>query len=46
MRALIGKFEAIWISIAFAEAGEQETAQQFMGPELYESESAETCQPA
>ena len=46
MKELIRKFEAIWISIAFAEAGEQETVQQFMDPELNESESAKTCQLA
>ena len=46
MKDLIRAFEKIWISIAFAEAGEQETAEQFLGHELYEAESAETCRPA
>ena len=46
MKELIKMFEKIWISAAFAEAGEQETALQFMGPEIYEEEKAETCQAA
>ena len=44
MKDLIKLFEKIWISAAFAEAGEQETAQQFMGPDRYEEENAVTCQ--
>ncbi len=44
MKELIRMFDNIWISVAFAEAGEQETARKFMGPELSEAESAETCQ--
>lgn len=44
MNELIRMFENIWISVAFAEAGEQETALKFMGPELCETESVETCQ--
>lgn len=43
MKELIRLFENIWISIAFAEAGEQETAREFMGPERCEAENAETC---
>ena len=46
MKNLINMFEMIWISAAFAEAGEQETARQLMGPELCEPEAAETCQLA
>jgi hypothetical protein len=41
MNDLMKMFEAIWISVAFAEAGEQTTAREFMGPELCEAESAE-----
>jgi hypothetical protein len=44
MKELIRMFDNIWISVAFAEAGEQETARKFMGPERFEAESAETCQ--
>jgi hypothetical protein len=44
MNDLIRMFEAIWISVAFAEAGELETAREFMGPELYEADSSEICQ--
>ena len=44
MKELIRMFEKIWISVAFAEAGEQETARQFMGPEGCDAEVAETCQ--
>lgn len=46
MKKLIRMFETIWISVAFAEAGEQETARKFMGRELEpcEAENAETCQ--
>jgi hypothetical protein len=44
MKELIRMFETIWISVAFAEAGEQETALKFMGPELREAENIEICQ--
>lgn len=44
MKKLIRKLEAIWISVAFAEAGEQETAKKLLGPERYEVEDAEICQ--
>jgi len=44
MKELMRMFETIWISVAFAEAGEQETAQEFMGPVPSEAESVETCQ--
>ena len=44
MKKLIIMFETIWISIAFAEAGEQETARKWMGPEPCNGEIAETCQ--
>ena len=44
MKELIRMFETIWISVAFAEAGEQETARKFMGPELREAENTEICQ--
>jgi hypothetical protein len=43
MKDLMRMFEAIWISVAFAEAGEQKTAREFMGPELCDAENAETC---
>lgn len=46
MKELIRMFEAIWVSVAFAEAGEQESAKSFLGPELCEVESAEACQAA
>jgi hypothetical protein len=44
MKELIRKLETIWISVAFAEAGEQETARTFMDPEPCDTELAETCQ--
>ena len=45
MKELIRKFETIWISVAFAEAGEQETAQEFMGgTDMYEADKVESCQ--
>jgi len=44
MKYLMRIFESIWISVAFAEAGEQKTALEFMGPETCEAKSAETCQ--
>jgi hypothetical protein len=46
MKKLIDMLEKIWISAAFAEAGEQETARQFMGTELYEADNAEICHAA
>jgi|MudIll2142460700_1097286.scaffolds.fasta_scaffold677891_2 hypothetical protein len=44
MYELIKKFDAIWISVAFAEAGEQETAKTFLDSELCEVDGAEICQ--
>jgi hypothetical protein len=44
MKELIRMFEAIWISVAFAEAGEQETARTFLEPELCDADVAEICQ--
>jgi len=44
MKKLIRMFETIWVSVAFAEAGEQEAAQKFMGPDTHELECTETCQ--
>jgi len=44
MKELIRQFEAIWISVAFAEASEQETARTLMGPEPCDAGIAETCQ--
>ena len=42
LKNLMRMFEAIWISVAFAEAGEQKTAREFIGPKLREAESVET----
>lgn len=44
MKELIRMFEVIWTAVAFAEAGEQETAQEFMAPVSYEADSGEACQ--
>lgn len=46
MKDLINMLEKIWISAAFAEAGEQDTARQLMGSEQYEAEAVETCHAA
>jgi hypothetical protein len=43
MKDLMRMFETVWISVAFAEAGEQKIAREFMGPEQRDAESAETC---
>ena len=44
MDKLFRLLENIWVSVAFTDAGEQEAAQKFMGPEKYEIENAEICQ--
>ncbi|MEK6744352.1 MAG: hypothetical protein AABZ15_12110 [Nitrospirota bacterium] len=44
MKELIRMFETIWVSVAFAEAGEQEAAREFTGQDLYEAEETQTCQ--
>ena len=43
MTELIRMLETIWISAAFAEAGDPETAQEFMDPNLCETECADIC---
>ena len=46
MKELIRMFEKFRISVAFAEAGDQKTAQQLMGPQIDEVETVESCQTA
>lgn len=44
MREFKKMFENLWIAVAFAEAGEQKTAMQFLEPELCDVEVAEIRQ--
>jgi hypothetical protein len=44
MNELIRMFETIWVSVAFAEAGEQGTAREFTGHDLHEVEDSQPCQ--
>jgi len=44
MREFKKMFENLWIAVAFAEAGEQETAKTFLDSEVCDSEVAEICQ--
>jgi len=44
MKELIRMVETMWIAVAFAEAGEQEAARKFIGPELCVAETVEACQ--
>lgn len=41
MKELLKKFEDLWISVAFAEAGEYETSREFLGQDVRDDERAE-----
>jgi hypothetical protein len=43
MNDMIRKFEALWVSITFAEAGEHETSQQILAQDIHEAHDAEAC---
>jgi hypothetical protein len=43
MKELLKKFENLWVSVAFAEAGEHETFQELLAEEAHEANS-EICQ--
>ena len=46
MKELLKKFESIWVSVAFAEAGEPEISQQLLVQEAVPESTAEICQTA
>jgi hypothetical protein len=43
MKDLISKFEGLWVSITFAEAGEHETSQQILAQDIHEAHDVEAC---
>lgn len=43
MKELLKKFENLWVSIAFAEAGEQKTSLEILSPDAHEERVAEIC---
>lgn len=43
MKDMIRKFEALWVSITFAEAGEHVTSQQILTQDIHEAHEAEAC---
>ena len=44
MKELLRKIENLWIAIAFAEAGEHETSQDYHIPDLRDEAEPQTCQ--
>jgi hypothetical protein len=46
MKELLKKFENLWVSVAFAEAGEHETLQQILAEETHDETSGEICPAA
>jgi hypothetical protein len=44
MKELLKKFENLWISVAFAEAGEHEASREFMAQNEFDEESQEIYQ--
>jgi hypothetical protein len=43
MKKLMNKLEAIWVSVAFAEAGEHEISQHILAEEIRIAEDVEPC---
>jgi hypothetical protein len=43
---LLKKFENLWVSVTFAEAGEHETLQQILAEETHDETSGEICPAA
>jgi len=46
MKELLKKFENLWVSVAFAEAGEHEAMQQMLAGETHDEASGEICPAA
>jgi hypothetical protein len=46
MMELLKKFENLWVSVAFAEAGEHETSREFIAQDKFDEESQEIYQVA
>jgi len=44
MKVLLKKLENLWISIAFAEAGEHEASREFLAQGEFDEGSREICQ--
>lgn len=45
MKELLRTFEDLWVSVAFAEAGEHEAVQQFLAEQTH-NDGREICQTA
>jgi hypothetical protein len=43
MKELLKKFENLWISVTFAEAGEYETFQELLAEEAHDKAHGEVC---
>ena len=43
MKELLKKFENLWVSVAFAEAGEHEAVQQLLTEAAHEAAGSEIC---
>lgn len=43
MKELLKNFENLWVSVAFAEAGEYETLQQILAEEAHDEANREIC---
>jgi hypothetical protein len=46
MKELLKKFENLWVSVAFAEAGEHEASREFMAQDKFDEGSQEIYQVA
>jgi len=44
MKELLKKFENLWVSVAFAEAGEHETSRGFLAHDAFDEESSQIYQ--
>jgi hypothetical protein len=43
MKELLKKFEDLWVSVAFAEAGEHEALKQIMAEEAHDESCGKVC---
>jgi hypothetical protein len=43
MKELLKNFENLWVSVAFAEAGEHETSRELLVGDAFDEESPEIC---
>ena len=46
MKELLKKFENLWVSVAFAEAGEYETLQKILAEKARDEANGEVCTAA